>query len=60
MDFNLCSAGVVYDIAWTSSVYGGLTRSKYAFYPHAMFIGCLVSILWFAVGYSLAFGEGNS
>lgn len=42
--------------------YGGLTRSKnvLSILMQCFSIACLVSILWFAVGYSLAFGEGNS
>lgn len=41
--------------------YGGLVRSKnvLSILMQCFAIACVASILWFAVGYSLAFGEGN-
>ncbi|WP_410007260.1 ammonium transporter [Bartonella sp. HY406] len=42
--------------------YGGMVRKKnvLATMMHSFAVCCLVSILWFIVGYSLAFGEGNA
>jgi Amt family ammonium transporter len=42
--------------------YGGLVRSKnvLSILMQCFAIACVASILWFAVGYSLAFGEGNA
>ena len=42
--------------------YGGLVRSKnlLSVLMHCFSICCLVSVLWLAVGYSLAFSEGNA
>jgi Amt family ammonium transporter len=42
--------------------YGGLVRTKnvLATMMHSMFLMSLMSLLWFAFGYSLAFGEGNA
>ena len=42
--------------------YGGLVRSRnvLSVFMHCYAIACLMSILWFAVGYSIAFGEGTS
>lgn len=42
--------------------YGGLVRSKnvLSILVQCFAITCIASILWFAVGYSLAFGEGNA
>src|SRR5919106_1345212 len=44
-----------------SLFYGGLVRSKnlLSVLMHCFSICCLVSVLWLAVGYSLAFAEGN-
>src|ERR687892_710837 len=44
-----------------SMFYGGLVRSKnlLSVLMHCFSICCLVSVLWLAVGYSLAFAEGN-
>ena len=41
--------------------YGGLVQSKniLSVLMHCVAIACLVSVLWFAVGYSLAFREGS-
>ena len=41
--------------------YGGLVRSKnvLSVLMHCMSICCLVSVLWLAVAYSLAFGDGG-
>jgi ammonium transporter, Amt family len=41
--------------------YGGLVQSKnlLSVLMHCVSIACLVSILWFAVGYSFAFAEGS-
>jgi Amt family ammonium transporter len=42
--------------------YGGLVRSRnvLSVFMHCYAIACLLSILWFAVGYSIAFGGGTS
>lgn len=42
--------------------YGGLVRSRnvLSVFMHCYAIACLMSILWFAVGYSIAFGGGTS
>ena len=42
--------------------YGGLVRSKnvLSVFIHNYLIACLMSILWLAFGYSIAFGSGNS
>lgn len=42
--------------------YGGLVRSRnvLSVLMHCFSIACLMSILWLAVGYSIAFGEGNA
>ena len=42
--------------------YGGLVRSKnvLATMMQSMFLMSLMSVLWFVVGYSLAFGDGNA
>lgn len=41
--------------------YGGLVRSKNVLstFMHSLFCACLVSVLWIAVGYSLAFGPSG-
>ena len=41
--------------------YGGLVRSKnvLSVLMQCISIACLASVLWLAVGYSLAFGDGN-
>ncbi len=41
--------------------YGGLVhaRNVMSVLMHVVAIACVASVLWFAVGYSLAFGEGN-
>ena len=41
--------------------YGGLVRARnvLSVFMHVFSIACLMSILWLAVGYSIAFGEGN-
>jgi ammonium transporter, Amt family len=41
--------------------YGGLVRSRNALSVllHCVAIACVVSVLWLAVGYSLAFGDGG-
>jgi Amt family ammonium transporter len=45
-----------------SLFYGGLVRSKnvLSVLMQCFAITCIASLLWFAVGYSLAFGEGNA
>ncbi|MEO1889140.1 MAG: ammonium transporter [Cycloclasticus sp.] len=45
-----------------SMFYAGLVRSKnvLSVFLQCFAITCLASILWFIVGYSLAFGEGNA
>ena len=42
--------------------YGGLVRSKnvLSVFMQCFSIACLMSILWLAVGYSIAFGDGNA
>ncbi|MEP3844034.1 MAG: ammonium transporter [Paracoccaceae bacterium] len=42
--------------------YGGLVRARnvLSVFMHCYAIACLMSILWFAFGYSIAFGEGAS
>lgn len=42
--------------------YGGLVRGRnvLSVFMHCYAIACLMSILWFAVGYSIAFGSGTS
>jgi len=42
--------------------YGGLVRSRnvLSVFMQCMAIACLMSVLWFAFGYSIAFGEGNA
>ncbi|WP_299280673.1 ammonium transporter [uncultured Tateyamaria sp.] len=42
--------------------YGGLVRARnvLSVFMHCYAIACLMSILWFVVGYSIAFGGGDS
>ena len=42
--------------------YGGLVRARnvLSVFMHCYAIACLMSILWFLFGYSIAFGEGSS
>jgi Amt family ammonium transporter len=42
--------------------YGGLVRSRnvLSVFMHCFTIACLMSVLWFALGYSIAFGGGNA
>ena len=42
--------------------YGGLVRARnvLSVFMHCYAIACLMSILWFAFGYSIAFGSGTS
>ena len=42
--------------------YGGLVRSRnvLSVFMQCMAIACLMSVLWFAFGYSIAFGDGNA
>ena len=42
--------------------YGGLVRARnvLSVFMHCFAIACLMSILWFAFGYSIAFGSGTS
>ena len=42
--------------------YGGLVRSRnvLSVFMHCYAIACLMSVLWFFVGYSIAFGPGDS
>ena len=42
--------------------YGGLVRSRnvLSVFMHTYAIACLMSVLWFCVGYSIAFGDLNS
>jgi len=41
--------------------YGGLVRARnvLSVFMHCYAIACLMSVLWFAFGYSIAFGEGT-
>ena len=41
--------------------YGGLVRARnvLSVFMHCYGIACLMSLLWFAFGYSIAFGDGN-
>src|SRR5690606_40587665 len=41
--------------------YGGLVQSKnvLSVLTHCVVIGCLMSVLWFVAGYSIAFGAGG-
>ncbi len=41
--------------------YGGLVRARnvLSVFMHCYAIACLMSVLWFAVGYSIAFGDGG-
>ncbi len=42
--------------------YGGLVRARnvLSVFMHCYAIACLMSLLWLAAGYSIAFGEGNA
>ncbi|MEP0564414.1 MAG: ammonia channel protein, partial [Paracoccaceae bacterium] len=42
--------------------YGGLVRARnvLSVFMHCYGIACLMSVLWLAVGYSIAFGSGTS
>ncbi|MBA84974.1 MAG: ammonia channel protein [Rhodobacteraceae bacterium] len=42
--------------------YGGLGRARngLSVFMHVYAIACLMSVLWFAVGYSVAFGDGGA
>ncbi|MGH1354942.1 MAG: ammonium transporter [Thalassovita sp.] len=42
--------------------YGGLVRARnvLSVFMHVYAIACLMSVLWFAVGYSIAFGDGGA
>jgi Amt family ammonium transporter len=42
--------------------YGGLVRARnvLSVFMHCYAIACLMSVLWFLFGYSIAFGEGSS
>jgi Amt family ammonium transporter len=42
--------------------YGGLVRARnvLSVFMHCYAIACLMSVLWFAFGYSIAFGEGTA
>ncbi|MFZ7089702.1 ammonium transporter [Primorskyibacter sp. 2E233] len=42
--------------------YGGLVRARnvLSVFMHCYSIACLMSILWLAAGYSIAFGDGNA
>ena len=42
--------------------YGGLVRARnvLSVFMHCYAIACLMSVLWFALGYSIAFGNGSS
>ncbi|MDQ2088763.1 ammonium transporter [Marimonas arenosa] len=42
--------------------YGGLVRARnvLSVFMHVYAIACLMSVLWLALGYSIAFGDGNA
>lgn len=42
--------------------YGGLVRARnvLSVFMHTYAIACLMSLLWFAFGYTIAFGDGNA
>ena len=42
--------------------YGGLVRARnvLSVFMHCYAIACLMSVLWFVMGYSIAFGDGNA
>ncbi|MEO0357343.1 MAG: ammonium transporter [Pseudomonadota bacterium] len=42
--------------------YGGLVRARnvLSVFMHTFTIACLMSVLWLALGYSIAFGDGNA
>jgi Amt family ammonium transporter len=42
--------------------YGGLVRARnvLSVFMHCFAIACLMSVLWLAFGYSIAFGDGNA
>ncbi|MDX1780213.1 MAG: ammonia channel protein, partial [Thalassovita sp.] len=42
--------------------YGGLVRARnvLSVFMHCYAIACLMSVLWFVVGYSVAFGDGSA
>lgn len=42
--------------------YGGLVRARsvLSIFVHCFAIACVASVLWFAVGYSIAFGDANA
>ena len=42
--------------------YGGLVRARnvLSVFMHCYAIACLMSVLWFALGYSIAFGDGGA
>ena len=42
--------------------YGGLVRARnvLSFFMHCYAIACLMSVLWFVAGYSIAFGDGGA
>lgn len=42
--------------------YGGLVRARnvLSVFMHCYALACLMSVLWFAFGYSIAFGDGNA
>ncbi|GAB4268341.1 MAG: ammonium transporter [Pararhodobacter sp.] len=42
--------------------YGGLVRARnvLSVFMHVFSLACLMSVLWLAAGYSIAFGEGNA
>ena len=45
-----------------SLFYGGLVRARnvLSVFMHCYTIACLMSVLWFAFGYSIAFGDGST
>jgi Amt family ammonium transporter len=55
----LCSVSFIHDLAWSLLFYGGLVRSKNVLSVVAQCFGLagLVTILWWAVGYSFVFGK---
>ena len=62
LDSYLHSVSTVYDASWSCFFYGGLVRSKnvLSVLMQCFSLACLVSIMWVAFLYSLAFGDGGS
>lgn len=61
MDYGSNRFGFIYDNTWSCSFYGGLVRARnvLSVFMQCFAIACLMSILWLAFGYSIAFGDQN-